>query len=136
MFISSVDSRALKNIQQAVHSNASLANLFNVCERMQNQIQDGEFAFLYGALLTAKAGRISDALALLDRVPSKPFGIAIREFLLDTNAFEPAGIVFKDPRPYDVWNQAAFYHADLKYTLDAVANFAGEPFRRCYSSYS
>ena len=99
MFLSEPDIELLKELSVAVDSNLSADELAGLCRETALRTDDRLFPFTYAGILLAVKDRISDAIKIMEFSTSHPIPFVIREYLVETQSFEPGVTVFQDTRP-------------------------------------
>lgn len=128
MFLSEPDIELLKKLSVAVDSNLSADELAGLCRETALRTDDRLFPFTYAGILLAVKDRISDAIKIMEFSTSHPIPFVIREYLVETQSFEPGVTVFQDTRPLDAWVKTNFYKSYITATTQAISEFAaGNP---------
>ncbi|MFH1726906.1 MAG: GRAS family protein [Pseudomonadota bacterium] len=93
------------------------------CNEVKCKIRDEKFTFTYAASLFANQKDINNTIKLLN-FNDEPFSRVLKKYLIESNSFEPAAIVFKDTSPYDAFVKTNFYKEHKKNTINAIREFA------------
>lgn len=123
MLLDKSNSEIVQPIFSAVKNNLPVEKIIELSQALKIETVNREFPLIYASILLATSQRISDSIRILS-LCSHPFGVALRKYLEETEAFIPATNAFQETKPYDVWIKTNFYQTYMTTTIDTIKEFA------------
>ena len=112
-----------QRILHAVKSHASGRQVLTLTVQAGELFPAPFFPYVYAAIMLARAGRIQDAVLLLNPAINNPFACELKDLLEQQGEFRRPAKAFDSALPYAVFTSTDFYRCHQKAVLEVVREY-------------